>query len=55
MWLRVNNSRSFPIHIEDLIAAHGAKTGSQKAQYLPKFRQLVTPSEASAKREHPTF
>jgi glutamate synthase (ferredoxin) len=40
--------------LKDLIAAHGAKTGSQKAQeilsrwaeYLPKFWQLVPPSEA---------
>jgi glutamate synthase (ferredoxin) len=52
-WQRVQTAAGEQ-QLKDLIAAHGAKTGSQKAQeissrwaeYLPKFWQLVPPSEA---------
>jgi glutamate synthase (ferredoxin) len=52
-WQRVQTAAGEK-QLKDLIAAHGAKTGSQKAQeilsrwaeYLPKFWQLVPPSEA---------
>jgi glutamate synthase (ferredoxin) len=52
-WQRVQTAAG-ENQLKDLIAAHGAKTGSQKAQeilsrwaeYLPKFWQLVPPSEA---------
>jgi glutamate synthase (ferredoxin) len=52
-WQRVETAAGEK-QLKDLIAAHGAKTGSQKAQeilsrwaeYLPKFWQLVPPSEA---------
>jgi glutamate synthase (ferredoxin) len=52
-WQRVQTAAGEK-QLKDLIAAHGTKTGSQKAQeilsrwaeYLPKFWQLVPPSEA---------
>ncbi len=52
-WQRVETAAGEK-QLKDLIAAHGSKTGSQKAQeilsrwaeYLPKFWQLVPPSEA---------
>ena len=52
-WQRVQTAAGEK-QLKDLIAAHGAKTESQKAQeilsrwaeYLPKFWQLVPPSEA---------
>jgi glutamate synthase (ferredoxin) len=52
-WQRVQTAAGEQ-QLKDLIVAHGAKTGSQKAQeilsrwaeYLPKFWQLVPPSEA---------
>ena len=52
-WQRVQTAAGEK-QLKDLIVAHGAKTGSQKAQeilsqwaeYLPKFWQLVPPSEA---------
>jgi glutamate synthase (ferredoxin) len=52
-WQRVQTAAGEQ-QLKDLIAAHGTKTGSQKAQeilsrwaeYLPKFWQLVPPSEA---------
>ncbi len=52
-WQRVQTAAGEK-QLKDLIAAHGAKTGSQKAQeilsrwaeFLPKFWQLVPPSEA---------
>jgi glutamate synthase (ferredoxin) len=52
-WQRVQTAAGEQ-QLKELIAAHGAKTGSQKAQeilnrwaeYLPKFWQLVPPSEA---------
>lgn len=52
-WQRVQTAAGEK-QLKDLIVAHSAKTGSQKAQeilsrwaeYLPKFWQLVPPSEA---------
>ncbi len=52
-WQRIQTAAGEK-QLKDLIAAHGMKTGSQKAQeilsrwaeYLPKFWQLVPPSEA---------